>query len=145
MSSELERAVADLEALALRRGRPTRYEARPVLLLLGAALIAGDAGAAGAVRGRIQALEPPFLEAWEAAVRDELSMAGTEHIRSVDPRYLDRPGYDFPYTIEARERLEARLRAAEYLGVVLDGALAAGIRRADALLESRRPQGRDSA
>ena len=31
-------------------------------------------------------------------------MACTEHVQSVDPRYLDLPNYDFEYTRAARER-----------------------------------------
>jgi hypothetical protein len=132
MSAELDRALAQLEALSARGGRPSRYDARDLLLAL------GDERAPGpAVRGRIEALSPAFREAWDAAIRDELSMAGTEHVRSVDPRYLDRPGYDFEYTIEARERLEARLRAAEHLGIRIDDSLAGAIRRADELLRVR--------
>ena len=132
MSADLDRALAQLEALAARGGRPSRYDARELLLALGASPVAG-----AGVRARIEALPPAFLEVWEAAVRDELSMAGTEHVRSVDPRYLDRPGYDFEYTIEARERLEARLRGAEQLGIRTEESLAAAIRRADELLRAQ--------
>ncbi|HEV8112502.1 MAG TPA: hypothetical protein VGR31_06975 [Planctomycetota bacterium] len=143
MSAELDRSLAQLEALAARGGRPSRYDARELLLALGESPAAG-----GGARARIEALPPTFREAWEAAVRDELSMAGTEHVRSVDPRYLDRPGYDFEYTIEARERLETRLRGAEQLGLRTDEALAAAIRRADELLrtqlERRDRKSRDS-
>jgi hypothetical protein len=90
------------------------------------------------MRKRFLALAEGFRQAWDLAVRDELAMACTEHIRSVDPRYLDHPAYDLAYTLEARRLLEARLKGAEGTGIVLDEALSAGIRRADSLFEGRR-------
>jgi len=117
MKPDLEVAIAALEALAARKGPLTRHDARPVL--------------------RFLALANGFRDAWQVAVRDELAMACTEHIRSVDPRYLGHPAYDLDYTLEARRVLEDRLKGAEVTGIVLDDVLSAGIRRADSLLEGR--------
>jgi hypothetical protein len=55
-------------------------------------------------------------------------------VQSADPRFLSHPSYDFDYTLLARERLEARLVAAEALGHPPRAELLARMRRADALL-----------
>jgi hypothetical protein len=137
MNAELEAAIVELEALARRKGLPTRHDVRPILLALGGSLPSAGVEDGEACRKRFLALPLEFRTAWEAAVRDELAMACTEHIRSVDPRYLDHPAYDFGYTLEARRALEARLCAARATGVELEEALAAAVGRADALLEAR--------
>jgi hypothetical protein len=145
MKPDLEVAIVALEALAALKGPLTRHDVRPVLVGIGSSLVEASAADIQASRMRFLALTQGFRDAWEAAVRDELAMACTEHIRSVDPRYLDHPGYDLAYTVEARRVLEARLKGAEVTGVVLDDALSAGIRRADSLLEGRKsnePRGR---
>jgi hypothetical protein len=74
-------------------------------------------------------------ERFAVALREELSMAITEHVRSCDPRYLENPKYDLVYTVEARERLEARLEVAERLGLPADEGLLEAVARADALLQ----------
>jgi hypothetical protein len=61
-------------------------------------------------------------------------------VRSCDPRYLDHPKYDLVYTVEARERLEARLVVAEKLGLPADEAMLEAVERADGLLQSRLDQ-----
>jgi hypothetical protein len=140
MKPDLEVAIAALEALAALKGPLTRHDVRPVLVGIGSSLAEASAADIQASRMRFLALTQGFRQAWEVAVRDELAMACTEHIRSVDPRYLDHPAYDLAYTVEARRVLKARLKGAEVTGVVLDDALSAGIRRADSLLEGRRPE-----
>lgn len=138
MKPDLEVAIASLEALAARKGPLTRHDVRPVLIEIGASLHQASVADIETSRGRFLALGRAFREAWESAVRDELAMACTEHIRSVDPHYLEHPAYDLAYTLEARRLLEARLGAAEVTGIALDDVLSAGIRRADSLLEGRR-------
>jgi len=142
MSAELEAAIAFLESLAARRGRPTRHDARPILLGIGERLLEGDTAAADAASTRVGAAAAELREAFEEAVRDELGMAATEYVRSVDPRFLDLPAYDLAYTLETRRLLEARLRASERLGVPIEASLAAGIRRADDRLRAQ-PRARD--
>lgn len=137
MNADLEAALADLEALARRKGPLTRHDVRPILLGIGGALDSAEARDAEACGARFLALPLPFRTAWESAVRDELAMACTEHVRSVDPRYLDHPAYDLRYTLEARRALEVRVLAARITGVVLDEAFSAAVGRADALLEAR--------
>jgi hypothetical protein len=134
---ELDVAIGAIEAFAVKGGRPTRYDARPILLMIGESLRVGRAEDVRGSPERLQALPEALRQTWVVAVQDELAMACTEHVRSVDPRYLDHPHYDFAYTVSARRELEARLRAAEHLGVLPDEALLGGVRRADALLEGR--------
>jgi hypothetical protein len=137
MKPELDEALEDLEALSRKRGLPTRHHARPILVALGEALEGGGTTEAGEVTRRLEKLPEAFQEAWLVAVRDEIAMAATEHVRSADPRYLVHPKYDFEYTLEARRRLGARMRAAEALRIAIDPALAASVKRADGLLEKR--------
>jgi hypothetical protein len=138
MKPDLELALAALEALAAQKGPLTRHDVRPVLIEIGSALREAAGADGEASHARFLTLGEGFRQAWEGAVRDELAMACTEHIRSVDPRYLEHPDYDLAYTLEARRLLDARLRGAEVTGVVLDDVLSAGIRRADSLLDGRR-------
>ncbi len=137
MKPDLEVAIAALEALAARKGPLTRHDARPVLIGIGSSLAGASTADIQAASMRFLALANGFRDAWQVAVRDELAMACTEHIRSVDPRYLGHPAYDLDYTLEARRVLEDRLKGAEVTGIVLDDVLSAGIRRADSLLEGR--------
>ena len=71
----------------------------------------------------------------DPAIAEELTLACTEHVRSCDPKYLGLPKYDFPYTVAARHRLEARLRAAAELDMPADEALLEQVARADDILE----------
>lgn len=130
---DAEAALADLADWVKRKKKPTRQHARSVLIALGRLPDLPTSGKAWSER--IQAAVHPLGEAWEAAVQDELLLACTEHVTSVDPRYLDHPRYDFEYAIRARERLEARLLAAEVLGHRVDEALLAKVERADAKLD----------
>ncbi len=139
MSSELDGALAEIEGLAKKDGRPTRHHARPLLVGLGELLLSAAPHEADAAKRRLEGLPPGVAEAWSAAVADEIAMAATEYVRSVDPRYLDHPKYDWAYTLEARQQLADRLRAVRFLGIEVDGNLLAGIDRADRMVAGRRP------
>jgi hypothetical protein len=73
-------------------------------------------------------------ESWQAAIDEELTLAVTEHVRSCDPKALKLPRYDFPYTVAARHRLEARLRAAAELDMPASELLLEQIEQADRTL-----------
>jgi hypothetical protein len=110
-------ALAAIEALEKRRGRPTRHDARPVLLELGRLLGEGDGMRAEEAKRRIAGLPPGSRRAgrWPSGTRSR--MAATEYTLSLDPRYLDHPKYDWEYTLEARRRLAWRLEAVRFLGI----------------------------
>ena len=132
----LQNALDALRRLAQKGESPTRHQVRDLLLALGAEIRSGDTRA---VEGAIESLHPilpAFGESWRTAVADEISLACTEHVRSVEPRYLDHPRYDFEYTIAARDRLELRLCAAEKLGLAATREWLVQVARADALLTS---------
>ena len=133
--SDLAVAVAEIESLAAKNKPPTRQHARAVLLALGERILEGDSTASAPVIERLSRALRRFPEDWARAVHDELVLACTEHIQSVDPRYLDLPRYDFEYTVTARERLEARLQAASHLDLAPSEDLLNRVARADALLE----------
>jgi hypothetical protein len=141
MTPDLESALAELEAFERQPGRPTRHHARPLLVRLGELLLSGapEEEEAEEVKRRLEGLPAVLAEGWSAAVADEMAMAATEYVRSVDPRYLDHPKYDWPYTLEARQQLADRLRAVRFLGIGVDANLLAGIDRADRTIASRRP------
>jgi hypothetical protein len=139
MNPELESALAGIEALGKQHARPNRHHARPLLVGLGELLLSGTPQEAEDVRRRLGGLSPGLAEAWAAAVADEMAMAATEYVRSVDPRYLEHPKYDWAYTLEAREHLADRLRAVRFLGIEVDESILAGIERADRAIASRRP------
>ena len=124
---ELARACAP-------RQRIDRLHARAVLLAIGQRVLAEDEAGAGELGKRVLQITAPRAEDWERAVRDEILMAATEHVRSVDPRFLSRPDYDLHYTVEAREELEARLRGAELLGIEVSPSVLERIAAADRLL-----------
>jgi hypothetical protein len=131
-TADLDAALRDLERLP-RKARPSRLHARAVLLALGSRIEADRSGAAGDLE-RVLASTARFAGAWSAAIQDELALACTEHVRSVDPRYLSLPNYDLGYTLEARERLGLRLTAARALGAPLPARTLREIDRADRLL-----------
>jgi hypothetical protein len=137
VNRDLEGAIRAVQALAGRPASLTRHEARPILLLIGGSLLAGKQAEVGNAAELLRALPGPLGESWVAAVRDEWSMAFTEYVRSVDPRYLKHPQYDLAYTLEARLQLEARWRASLYLGIPPDKASTAAVERADTLLGGR--------
>lgn len=134
----LAEALTDLEALAREGRRPTRYDARALLLALGRLLLEEGAGAAQKELARIRAIQDAPLRGWRRAVREELSLAAAEHVQGVDPRFLSHPRYDFAYALGARERLEQRLRAAEALGISPPEHLLERVAEADRLLEEAR-------
>lgn len=132
---DLDAAIAEL-ATALRRKRtPSRYHAREILIALGQRLLAGDETRAASASERIADVVRARSAEWERAVLEELDLACTEFVLSVDPRYLSHPRYDFAYTITARERLEARLVAADRLGIVPGEGLLERVVQADLALE----------
>jgi hypothetical protein len=131
----LREALADLRTLARRKSRPTRYEARAVLVGLGLLVLAEGEAAAREWLGELTVARAPFEEAFARAAAEELSLAAAEHVRSVDPRFLDHPRYDLAYTVAARERLEARLIAAVLLELEVGEALLEQVAGADRLLE----------
>ena len=145
--TSLEAALDELAAIAKRGGEPNRYHARELLVALGNALL-GDTGDALEVEPEdLTASAPagdvvPYLEralelgerlgpSWRAAARTELELACAEHVHSVDPRFLSLPNYDWDYTLSARQRLTARLAAAQRLGLDLPETLLARVEEAD--------------
>jgi len=135
----LEEALTSLAKALKAKDMPHRYDARAILIPLGQLMIAArDAGGVTEAGGdwvqRIQALLEPVTEIWEAAVQEELSLACSEHIRAVDPRFLKHPGYDFGYTISARARLEARLLSCGALDIEVQEGLLDRVAEADARL-----------
>jgi hypothetical protein len=151
--SPLADALIAVRKSTQRRQPLTRHDARTVLLALGAELAAGRAAEVDAAIATLHEILPTAAapdsgdwgERWRAAVADELSMACTEFVRAVDPRYLRHARYDFEYTIQARERLELRLRAAQRMGLPVGEAWRAQVARADeelaAALRRARPGG----
>lgn len=135
---DLDGALAELAELGRRERNPTRHHARALLIALGERLPAEPQLAARTVAALESALGPR-LRAWEVAVADELQLACNEHVRSVDPRYLGHPRYDWEYTLLARQRLAARLRAADALGARVDPELLRKVQRADRWLTERMP------
>jgi hypothetical protein len=144
---DLELALSELEATLRRRKAPTRHHARAMLLAIGNRLLAGESEKLVSALQRLRDLAPEEAERWQKAVADELLLACTEFIQSVDPRWLDHPRYDFHYTIAARADLEARLRAAEELDLQPAEDLLDRVAKADALLEPhlRRRAGKEGA
>jgi len=131
---EFQAAVAEIAARKLKKKNVTRFQARSLLIVLGEALLAEDATVREAI-DLVRALVTESPEPWREAVDEEFSLAATEHVRSCEPRYLKMPQYDFEYTVAARHRLEARLRAAVEIDLPIDETLLEQIARADALLE----------
>lgn len=127
--------ITELADACSARRRPDRFHARAVLLALGQRVLAGDLQAVASLGSRVKEVTAARRESWEAAVREELLLACTEHVRSVDPRFLRRPDYDLQYVLGAREDLQARLEAAEALGIEPPEGLVDRVVAADRLLE----------
>ncbi|MBL8863883.1 MAG: hypothetical protein JNK02_17980 [Planctomycetes bacterium] len=134
MESSLPGTLAEIEAWLGRGQAPTRAQVRVVLVELGLALLEHRAAEQEAAFEQVTAWIAARPEAWRAAIAGELAMAVTEHVRSVDPRWLGNPKYDLAYTVEARHRLEARLACAERLGLEVAEELLEAVARADARL-----------
>lgn len=138
-AAALDDALTALATDMKAKGVPHRYDARAILVPLGQLMIAareadGVTDPGGDWVERIQKLVEPVMEFWQAAVQEELSLSCSEHIRAVDPRFLDHPGYDFPYTLTARARLEARLLGCQALDLEVPEGLLDRVVEADARL-----------
>lgn len=139
-AGRLEQALAEIAAGARKkRWVPDRFLAREILLALGELALSGEDpaedGPAAAWAVRLRAALEPVAERFTEALREELDLAASEHTLGVDPRFLDHPRYDLDYAVLARERLEARLVAADLLGFEPDEALLERVAEADRLLE----------
>jgi hypothetical protein len=131
---EATRAVGELEAALAKKAPFDRYLARTVLVSVGELALAERADEASALAKRVREAAAPREKEWREAVTFELRLAASEHIQAIDLRHLNNPRYDFEYTVTARERLEARLRAAELFGEELPEDLLDGVQKADAIL-----------
>ena len=131
---ELDEALKTLVTSSRRRQGPNRFHARALLLALGHRLLADQPAPPDLAERLKLILGPRGEEPWAEAVQEELTLAATEHVRAVDPRYLTRRDYDFAYTVAARAELEARLRAAEELGLPATEDLLDRVVRADEIL-----------
>lgn len=128
----IDENLTELKQLAKQKREPNRLHARDLLTALGALVL--EEGADVPELARVRAAVEPF-EHWEKAVAEELSLACTEHVQSVDARFLDLPNYDFDYLVSARERLEARLVAVEALGLATPEDLLNRVAEADRVVE----------
>jgi len=133
-----EELAAALEGLSDKRRRIGRWDARAVLVPLGRLVLArGEEGAREELE-RVRAAALRHGPAWEAAVQEELSLSCAEHIQGTDARYLTLPTFDWDYVLEARERLEARVRAARALGTEPPPALWGLVLEADRRIQAAR-------
>jgi hypothetical protein len=132
--TDLDAALAELATALRKKHKPSRFHARAILVALGEQILAEDGARVTAGVQRVAELVRERPADWEAAVREELELASTEFVRSVDPRFLTHPRYDFAYTVAVRERLEARLAAAERMGIAPAEGLLEQIVEADELL-----------
>jgi cell division septum initiation protein DivIVA len=128
---DLEQAVAELKRRLGAKEVPDRHLVRMALIALGRITIDEGEEAARAPAHDLASAAEAHAERWEEAFQSEMALAVAEHVHSVDPRYLEMPGYDFAYTIAARERLEARLRAADLLQLAVPEALLDQVATAD--------------
>jgi hypothetical protein len=131
--ADVREVITELASRAKKEQSPDRFLARAALVGLGRMELAND-GSASELAGELRKAAAPLQEAWEQAVEAELTMACTEHVRSVDPRFLDQPIYDFEYTVAARERLEARFLATALLELEVPEKLLEQVAEADQLL-----------
>ncbi len=134
-AQDLAAALSELARLRKSKKAPGHRMAREVLVPLGEILLEGTTEGLDATLGEIARLTEDCTEEWAKAVDAELRMAAEEHCASVDPRFLEHPRYDFAYTVSARERLEARLRAIELLGLLVPEDLLDRVGKADEVLE----------
>jgi hypothetical protein len=134
-SAELQEALAAIEALLRDKKSPSRYEARALLLPLGALILEGEATGLSVTLGHVGSLIEPHKEEWSVAIADEMGLAGDEFCLSVNADYLKHPRYDFAYAATSREQLEQRIQAAEHLGFPVSEALLARIEESDVIFE----------
>ncbi len=127
----------ELAGACAPRQRIDRLHARAVLLAIGERVLGEDPAGAAELAARVVQITSGRAGDWQSAVRDEILMASTEHVRSVDPRFLSRPDYDLHYTVQARAELEARLLAAEVLGIEVPPSVLDRVAAADRLLAPR--------
>ncbi len=139
-----EAALLALKTLARgKNARPSRKDARALLVPMGTLLPSWSSDALAAALERIREVTKGFPEAWRAAISEELELACTEYVTSVDERYLGMKDYDFAYTSGARERLEARLRACAAMGHPLPEGMLRRIAGADAIYAPYLKRSRD--
>lgn len=138
-----EELAAALRGIAARRASLGRRDARAVLVPLGRLVLARGADGCREELERVRAAVGPAREAWDAAVREELSLACAEHIQGTDPRFLGLPNFDWGYVLAARERLEARAAAARALGGEPPAALWGEVLAADRRVEAARRRRRE--
>ena len=135
-SVDLERTLAELAAASGppsatgggatkgggRRTLPSvePRDARRLLVALGDWVEANGEAPPAHLLEAARALIGTRPEAWAAAIRRDLELAVWEFDTSVDPRFLERADYDHAYTVEARERIDARLVALELLELDAD-------------------------
>lgn len=131
---ELDRAIEDLGKLIRGRHGLTRHVARALLVPLGKLLNEAPESAQERL-GRLSELVAQARPDWEKVVKEELALACSEYVQSVDPRFLDHARYDFAYTIAARERLEARINAASAFDLGPEEGHLQAVVRADTILE----------
>jgi hypothetical protein len=112
---DLKSGIAELKRRLKSKEIPDRQLVRLTFLALGRVSANEGEGAAKPLAKGLSEAAEPHGERWDEAVESEMTLAVSEHVHGVDPKYLDMPGYDFAYTIAARERLEQRLVAAELL------------------------------
>lgn len=134
-AAELQQALTDMEALNKAGQAPSRYDARALLLPLGALILEGEATGLSVTLGHIGSLIEEQAEAWSVAIADELGLAGDEFCLSINPDYLKHPRYDFAYAATSREQLEQRVQAAEHLGFPVSEVLLGRIQESDAIFE----------
>jgi hypothetical protein len=133
--SDLQEALDELRRRATSKQVPDRQLVRLAFVALGRIDLEEGEAAARPLAKELAAAALPHEERWTEAVDSELSLAVAEHVHSADPHYLELPGYDFAYAIAARERLEARLRAAELLGLPVAEGLLDQVTAADERLQ----------
>ena len=124
-------ACTELQRRLKAKEIPDRQLVRFALLAIGQVALEEGMASAKPLATELQQAAAPHEERWTEALDSEMSLAVAEHVGSVDPRYLDHPSYDFAYTVAARERLEARLRAMEAMNATVDEKLLDQVSAAD--------------
>ena len=134
-TAELQAAMKAIAAMAKEERTPSRYDARMLLLPLGALIMEADSAGLSVTLADISKVVSAENEAWATAIADELGLAGDEFCLSINPDYLKHPRYDFAYAAASRQQLEQRIQAAEHLGFPLSEVLVGRIREADEMFE----------